>query len=88
MKTLMVAILTIVLGVAYLHTDLSPWRIVDKGALDSLNQQVADLTQQLAAAQVHTAQVAHTGSWMWDPSYRTALEKTTIMGVPQAATPR
>ena len=89
MKILGTVIVTILVVIAFLHSDFCPWRIVDRSALDELNQQVTSLNAQLAARpSVQAAAQAHSGSWMWDPSYRTALEKTTIVGVPEDAKSR
>src|SRR6478672_2926416 len=91
MKSLLVSLFTAVLVVVILRMDVTPWRIVNK----------AELAKQTASAQTGEPRVIerrvivpvqpsadHSGAWMHDPNYRSALEKTTVAGHPENAKPR
>jgi len=79
MKTILTFLMAICLVVAYLRTDFSPWRIVSRDDLNALQQQATAVSTAAAARAVAGPR---TGSWMWDPNYRTALEKPTVVGRP------
>ena len=93
MKSILAVIVTVVAAMIFLHTDISPWRIVSQTDLDDLNKQIAGLKQQQEQQQQQIvtsfqAPTPHPGAWMWDPNYRTALEKTTVVGAPEIAKSR
>jgi hypothetical protein len=75
MKTLALLFVVGVLAVALLRSDLTPWRLVSQKELDELRAAHAQISTQRAQQQ--------SSAWMLDPNYRTSLEKTTVVGVPE-----
>jgi len=91
MKSLFVSLLTAVLVVVILRMDVTPWRIVNK----------AEVANQTGSTQTGEPRVIerrvlvpvqpptdHSGAWMHDPNYRSALERTTVAGHPENAKAR
>ncbi len=85
MKTLLTVVFTAVGLVVLLHSDLTPWRIVGKE--DALPAGAPHAVERRYAVPVAPTQ-SHSGDWMRDPNYRSALERTTVVGRPEAAAPR
>ena len=91
MKTLIAIILIPLLLLAVLRAELTPWRLVSPSEYASIQSRLKSLEQQVLQAQ-QAQQVAQTqrpkltdGSWMRDEKYRTSLEKSTVIGVPEAS---
>ncbi len=78
MKTLLTILLTAGIFVAILRSELTPWRLVH----------AVDLDNRSRIAVPAPPAADHGGDWMHNPNYRSALEKTTIVGVPEHARPR
>lgn len=85
MKSLLVALATIGLGLGLLHSGVTGWRLVKEADIDALRAQASAVQQQQPQQAFPGARSPGTGAWMWDPNYRTALEKTTIIGRPEGA---
>lgn len=85
MKTILTVLVTAILVVLVLRSELTPWRIVSKADLDQRRQ--SSVVERRVAVPVRPA-ANHSGDWMHDPNYRSALEKTTIVGRPENATLR
>ena len=87
MKILATAIIVTLLWMIFLHTDFAPWQIVSRGEIDNLHQQLEEKTAAVATVADAAAATPpqHTGAWMYEPGYRSALEKTTVVGRPEAA---
>jgi len=62
--------------IGVLHYELTPWRVIKQEQLDRFQ---AELTA------ARTIPVKKPGEWMFDPNYRTALEKTKIAGVTESS---
>ena len=91
MKSLFVSLFTAVLVVVVLRLDVTPWRIVNKAEL--ANQTASTQTGESRVVERRVlvpvqASTDHSGAWMHDPNYRSALEKTTVAGHPEDAKPR
>ena len=91
MKSLFVSLFTAVLVVVVLRMDVTPWRIVNKAEL--ANQSASTQTGEPRVIERRVlvpvqASTDHSGAWMHDPNYRSALEKTTVAGHPENAKPR
>ena len=85
MKSLLVSLFTAVLVVVILRMDVTPWRIVNKAELEKKSEPRVIERRVLVPVQASTD---HSGAWMHDPNYRSALEKTTVAGHPENAKPR
>lgn len=85
MKTLLTVVFTAVGLVLLLHSDLTPWRIVGKE--DALPASAPRSVERRYAVPIAPAQ-SHSGDWMRDPKYRSALERNTVVGRPEYAAPR
>jgi hypothetical protein len=81
MKILFGAIRAVVLFVLLLRSEVTPWRIVRAEDLERPNQPTRVLIPVTRAAEP-------SGDWMRNPNYRTALEKTTVVGRPEQAAER
>ena len=77
MKTLLTALVTAVIFVVLLRSDLTPWRIVKKTDLDQLSR--PRVVERRVAVPI-AASVDHAGDWIRDPNYRSALEKRRLSG--------
>lgn len=86
MKTIFALVVTVLAAIAFLRSDMSPWQLVSRADLDDLNRQIEELKHQSVV--VSAAATPHTSAWMWDPNYRTALEKTTVAGAPETSKSR
>jgi hypothetical protein len=69
--------------IGLLRTEVTPYRIVSVTELDEMKA----AAQQAARAPLAVAAPTpvRDGQWMYDPKYRSALEKTTVVGVPEAS---
>ena len=91
MKSLLVSLCTAVLVVVILRMDVTPWRIVNKA--EFANQSASTQTGEPRVIERRIlvpvpASTDHSGAWMHDPNYRSALEKTTVAGHPENAKDR
>ncbi len=86
MKTIITIIITAVLLVMILRSNVTPWRLV--GAADLERQSQPPQTIERRVIVPAAATVDHSGDWMHDPNYRTGLEKTTVSGRPEDAISR
>ena len=91
MKSLFVSLFTAALVVVVLRMDVTPWRIVNKAEL--ANQSASTQTGEPRVIERRVlvpvqASTDHSGAWMHDPNYRSALERTTVAGHPEDAKPR
>ena len=81
MKTLITILFSAGAVVALLYSEITPWRIVNK----------ADLKPVVIERRIvvpATSRTDHSGEWMHDPDYRSALERTTVVGAPEPAAHR
>lgn len=78
MQSLAAALLTALAIISVLRSEITPWRIVAKADLDANAAKLAE-----AVAVASTSKKAP--PWMFDPAYRTSLEKTTVIGVPESS---
>ena len=98
LKTPLFCVLTLAVAIALLRSDWIPWRIVSRSELQAHDAFVAATATAAArtrqpgtraapaAGGVATIPVptpTHSGEWMRDPNYRSALEKTTVAGGPE-----
>ena len=81
MKSLLLAFLFVAGIIGILRSDMTPFRLKTAQELDEM---------QMSAAQAALAgkPPQHNGGWMWDSNYRTPLEKTTVIGVPERSKSR
>jgi hypothetical protein len=75
------AFLAVVLFVLLLRSEVTPWRIVRA-------EELVRPTQTRRVLIPVTRPTDHSGDWMRDPNYRTALEKTTVAGRTKPAAER
>ena len=75
MKIFLTAIFALFSGVLLLRSNLTPWTLVRQAEIAELDWQIEKLQAQLAGPR--------SGAWMYDPNYRTALEKKTFKGAPE-----
>ncbi|MBA3963129.1 MAG: hypothetical protein H0X40_14695 [Chthoniobacterales bacterium] len=92
MKTLITILFTAGAIVALLYSEITPWRIVNK--TEQKVPMVAPAATPVIVERRVIVPVAvapsqdHSGDWMHDPNYRSALEKTTVAGAPEPASRR
>ena len=67
---------------ALLRSDITPFRLM---SVDELTEMKRSAVEQAYA--VNPPGGTHDGAWMWDPKYRTSLEKTTEIGRPDLYKP-
>ena len=70
--------------VGLLRSDMTPWRLVSAQELDELRARATSVSQEVAQTSAQQSQ----GAWMHEPTYRSALEKTTVIGVPERSKSR
>ena len=58
-----------------LYSEMTPWRVIKQEELDRFQA-------ELIAARLP---VKRSGEWMFDPNYRTALERTKVGGVTESS---
>jgi hypothetical protein len=80
MKSMAVAFMFVISVIGLLRSDLTPWRLMTVKELDEMK------ASQVPVVAVGTPKP--TGTWMWDSTYRTSLEKTTVIGRPEGAKSR
>lgn len=85
MKFILTVLLTVGVGLGVLRTDLTPWRIVNK---EQLQARVPAHVEGRMVVPAAASAADHSGDWMRDPNYRSALEKTTVVGRPEGAASR
>lgn len=85
MKFILTVLLTVGVGIGVLHSDLTPWRIVNK---EQLQARAPALVERRVVVPAAPPAADHSGDWMRDPNYRSALEKTTVVGRPEGAAAR
>ena len=81
MRFIFTVLLTVAIGIIVLRSELTPWRIVNRADLEAKAPAVVQRTVVVPAA----PREDHSGDWMHDPNYRSALEKTTLAGHPEGA---
>jgi len=86
MRILFTVLLTIGVGIGVLRSDLTPWCIVNKA--DLVAKAPVPVPVQRRIVLPAAPKEDHSGDWMRDPDYRSALEKTTIVGRPEGAAVR
>jgi len=72
MNTLITGILTVVILIVVLRSELTPWRIVSQ---DEIDRQVAAATAVAVAAAAQSS-APRRGAWMNDPHRRTQLDQS------------
>jgi len=85
MKLLGVFALVLIALYFFLRSDnFTSYRIMSTDELTEIKRNAAEEVYAQVQAQ-NPAAKSHDGSWMFDPQYRTSLEKTTVIGHPEAA---
>lgn len=84
MKTLILILLIPGLLIAIVRSELTPWRLFSPSEVAALRDRIALLEQQAQRTSATSAGSSQPG-WIRDPSYRTSLEKTTVVGVPESS---
>lgn len=85
MKTLILIIAQPVLLVIVLRSELTPWRLLSPGEIAVIQTRMNLLEKQAQPAGPGARAQSSSGRWMFDGKYRTSLEKTTVIGRPEAA---
>lgn len=96
LKILLSCLLPVAAAVALLRTDWIPWRIVSRAELQAHDAAIVAAARKPQSLNRPAAGVAtipaptpnHSGEWMRDPNYRSALEKTTVAGGSEKAKSR
>ncbi len=100
LKILLSCLLSVASAVALLRTDWIPWRIVSRSELQAHDAAIVTTARASARTQQTRGRPAagvatipaptpnHSGEWMRDPNYRSALEKTTVAGGSEKAKSR
>lgn len=90
MKVLAISLLTLLLAIGLLRTDLTPWRLLSKQEIEAIKHQhlASEAAMRRRLPQPTPWPTISDGSWMRDPNYRSALERTTVAGRVEPAAPR
>lgn len=87
MKIILLILCTIGIGILILRSELTPWRLVRATDLQRSNATTPATVVRRVFVPVNSGR-DHSGDWMHDPNYRSALERTTVVGRPETAAAR
>lgn len=87
MKSILLILCTIGVGVLILRSEITPWRLVRATDLQRSSAPTPEMVVRRIVVPATPAQ-DHSGDWMHDPDYRSALERTTVVGRPETAASR